>query len=161
MAEGWEAYGQGDMTTAREKFREGIALDVGHAPAHSGLGWALAADDSLTAAIEAWDVALGIDAQFTDAYAGKALALFALDTPDAVGTITAAGEALQREPRYDLVFDDVTWRELRLLLGNAYVQSGEYSGAAAQIDSLGGTAPAPSSETYEQEIVAALEALAG
>lgn len=158
--DGWDAYGQGDMTGAREKFRAAIALDGAHAPAHSGLGWALAADDSLSAAIAAWDAAIVIDAEFTDAYAGKALALFAGDTPDADGAIAAAGEALQREPRYDLMFDDVTWTDLRLLLGNAYVQTGEYSSAAAQIDSLGGTAPDPSSETYEQEIVSVLESLA-
>ncbi len=159
--EGWDAYGQGDMTTARAKFRSAIALDAGHAPAHSGLGWALAADDSLEAAIAAWDAALSVDAGFTDAYAGKALALFAGDTPDAGGAIAAAGEALTREPRYDLVMDDVDWMDLRLLLGNAFVQTGEYASAAAQIDSLGGTAPDPSSDTYEQDIIAFLEALAG
>ncbi|NNE07581.1 MAG: tetratricopeptide repeat protein [Gemmatimonadetes bacterium] len=158
--EGWESYGRGDMTTAREKFRSAITLDAGHAPAHSGLGWALAADDSLDAAVTAWDEALGIDAGFTDAYAGKALALFAGESPDPAGAITAAGEALSREPRYDFSMDDVDWTDLRLLLGNAYVQTGEYSSAAAQIDSLGGTSPDPSSDTYEQDIIAFLEALA-
>jgi len=158
--QGWDRFETGEYSQARTKFNEAIQRDAGYAEAYNGLGWTamklLAYQDALTA----FERAVARDVNSTDPLVGMALLHRDFKGGDLDKVIALAAQALERSPRYRFSHDrSLDWRDLHLLLAQAYFGRSEYDLANEQVAELGGNVLDPASDSFVSDLLAEIERL--
>ena len=160
VLQGWERFQSGDFNDAASLFIQALAVDPQDHRAHNGLGWSLLKLGNLQNAVASFDAA--IDNGFTgaDPHVGKVVIFRDRRPIDYLATIDEANVALAIDSEYAFAYDtDLDWRDVRLILAQAYFAIGSYVEANAQVSVLGGTPQDPSAPTFVADLLAELQAL--
>lgn len=164
-AEGWALFEAGSFVEASAKFREALAALATYAEARNGLGWSLARLDSLDRSQAEFAAAVAGGHSGAEPRAG--LAFVDAELPAALmrsasleDAIAYAKAALAIAPRFVFSHDaSVDWRDLRLLLAQAYFEQDSLARAAAEVESLGGRVPAPGAPGEADSLLLEIERL--
>ncbi len=135
--EGWEAYKGVGYDRAEELFQNALGLDPNLSGAHNGLGWVNfnragqeeAADKRrqlLSRAESNFKQATDRNPNSADAWVGLAGVEVALGKWAAARD--AANKALEEDERYFSTHDNIDFRDVRLILAEAYYFLGEFEG---------------------------------
>ncbi|HUU44472.1 MAG TPA: hypothetical protein VM118_01960, partial [Acidobacteriota bacterium] len=140
LTSAWEKFEAGQYDAAIAEFADvvGDVSDAAHlAEGYCGLGWSYAFDDQLDAAATSFASALNTGAESVDAAAGaSAVALARGEHTDATSLAQAA---LAIDPDWSFNhYPGIDWKDLRLILAQAYFGLGaaSYDDAQAEVDIL-------------------------
>ena len=132
---GWTSYNNGDYAGAHSHFSEALGLDPGLTEARLGLAWCKAHEGEYCTALDAFDDVMEAGESVADAFAGRAATALAAwqESP----AVASAESTLARDPAYEFVRrDEYNWRDLRLVLAQAYFALARYSDAQVQVNIL-------------------------
>jgi len=132
---GWSSYANGDHTNARASFEKALGLEAGLIEARLGLAWCEAHDGEYSTALDDFDEVMETGEYVADAFAGRAATALAA-SQDSLA-IASAESTLARDHVYEFSrHDKYNWRDLRLIMAQAYFALAQYSDAQAQVDIL-------------------------
>lgn len=170
LREGWQALREKNYTSARTFFNTAFQLNPYLAEIQAAVGWLNIKIDSLALAREYFTTALNIERDLPITLAGLAILNMIDNQPSEaindINIILAANS--QWVYRYN---PDISWKNLRLILAQAYYQTDQLSAAQQELDILwpkNGLNPyLPASwivnkqiyNTYEEAFIAALNYL--
>jgi len=133
--EGWDSYRKQDLPKGEELFNSALALDPTYTEAYNGLGWlnfrkAGQEEDkdrrlaALNGARKNFEHAVNADPGNTDALVGLAGVDLALGEWEKASI--AAGRALDLSPRYFSSHDNIDYRDVHLVMAEAYFFMGRF-----------------------------------
>ncbi len=158
IAKGWQAFEAGDYVKAEFTFTEVINRDPQNVEGKNGIAWAQAMQRKYEDAIVNWLEAVDLDDSVPDVHAG--LCLVYQVQKQFEECIQAGEKALQLAPNYAFAYDQtITANTLRGTMASAYYGLGQYTKAAAMLDSAD-PANAPHS-TDPAELLQAIMAFLG
>jgi tetratricopeptide (TPR) repeat protein len=132
---GWSSYANGHYTNAHASFEKALGLEAGLIEARLGLAWCEAHDGEYSTALDDFDEVMETGEYVADAFAGRAATALAV-SQDSLA-IASAESTLARDPVYEFSrHDKYNWRDLRLIMAQAYFALAQYSDAQAQVDIL-------------------------
>lgn len=137
LEEAWEQFEAGEYTDAIASFRTILAEDGTLADGYNGLGWSFAFTGMLDSAAGHFSTAISSDANLVDPLA--CLSAVRLAQGDYDDAITHASDALAKNSSWTFAHRaGVDYRDLHLILAEAYFRQGEtsFSAAQAQVDIL-------------------------
>jgi len=162
--QGWSLFAGGHYIEALARFKSAEETGGGCPDAFDGHGWAQLKLDSLAQAVSDFGAALAAGATGADAMAGLATARLdqSQANPDYTGAALAADSALARSPHFVFSHDSqFDYHDLHLILAQCRYGLGDYAGANAEVDSLGGNEQDPDSPTFVQDLLAEIQRLDG
>lgn len=132
---GWTSYNGGDYPGAHSSFSSALELDPGLTEASLGLAWCNAHEGEYPTAMVGFGEVMATGDYFTDAVAGLAATAHAASWDSLA--IWSAETALAMNPVYEFSRQNkYNWRDLRLILAQAYFALARYSDAQVQVSIL-------------------------
>lgn len=132
---GWTSYGLHDYAGASAHFSEALGLDPALTEARLGLAWCEAQAGEYPTALDGFNEIIDTGEYVADAYAGRAAT--ALAASEYSLAIASAESTLAIDSQYAFHRrDEYNWRDLRLIMAQAYFALAQYSNAQGQVDIL-------------------------
>ena len=149
--DGWAAYDKGDFAAALLHFERVIELDVTHADAHNGMGWAhlsiahapATTPEVLVKAQRAFEAAIRSDTSNADAWIGLANTLFLRreNASDFQTALRAIDNALQGDHQTLFRHDYQSLADLQVLSAACYYYLGQTNLARSAVETALQTEP--------------------
>jgi tetratricopeptide (TPR) repeat protein len=134
---GWTSYGARDYAGASEHFSAALELDPSLTEARLGLAWCDAQEHAYGEALDGFDAVIEAREYVADAFAGRSATALAA-SEDSLA-IASAESTLAMAPEYEFDRnDEYNWRDLRLIMAQAYFALARYADAQGQVDVLDG-----------------------
>ena len=141
LQEGWDLFSSGRYEESIIPFNIAVDKEPQEPDAYNGRGWSWAKIGVLDNGRVNFETAIELGLETADPQAGLAVCLRDLEPVDYNAVITHALAALEISPDYELArHTSMDWHDLRLILAQAYFDTGLYEDANAQVVTLGGTA---------------------
>ncbi|MBN2378646.1 hypothetical protein JXM67_02440 [candidate division WOR-3 bacterium] len=157
--QGWDAFDDNDLETARSHFEDAISWDCTYAGGHNGLGWVNLLENDLQESFNNFDTALYYDQDLVDANAGGALA--ATEVGEHTKAVNWADYVIAEDANYEFShYDKVDIKVIRLTKAKSAAANGDFDTALDEIQILDSSFDAdPSDPIGQAEILNKLELL--
>jgi tetratricopeptide (TPR) repeat protein len=132
---GWTSYSAQDYSSASAHFSDALGLDPGLTEARLGLAWCEAQEGGYSAALDDFDEVIDAGEYVADAFAGRSATALAA-SEDSLA-IASAESTLAIDAEYEFHRQNgYNWRDLRLIMAQAYFALARYEEAQGQVDIL-------------------------